>query len=223
MNLEQLIQQFRVDAGDTVTNPPLWKDEWIAGWLTEAVAEAAIRGRLLLEAANPLVCQIPVQPDVAVYPLHPALFEIVHLRFKPTGATRSEPVTLKTREELDRIRRGWRDCADRLEFAIQDDTRVQLVGVPQVAGTLHLEGYRVPLKALFNDNDKPEIGAAHHHQLVHWALHRAFSMPDADTFDAGRAAAGETAFTAYFGPRPDSDLRRSTRADEVQTNKVFWP
>ena len=34
MNLEQLIQQFRVDADDTVTNPPLWADEWIAAWLT---------------------------------------------------------------------------------------------------------------------------------------------------------------------------------------------
>ncbi len=221
MNLEQLISQFRVDATD-LESPPLFLDEWIAGWLTEAVAEAAIRGRLIMEAANPAVCQIAVTADVAVYPLHPALFEIVHMRFKPTGSTRSEPVTIKTREELDRIRPGWRDCADRVEFAIQDDTRIQLVGMPKTAGVLYLEGYRVPLKALANDNDKPEIGSAHHHHLVHWALHRAFSRPDADTFDAKRAAAGETAFTAYFGTRPDSDLRRSTRSDEVQTNKVFW-
>jgi hypothetical protein len=32
----------------------------------------------------------------------------------------------------------------------------------------------------------------------------------------------EAAFTAYFGPRPDSNLRRSTRSDVPQTNKVFW-
>lgn len=222
MNLEQLRHQFRVDAGDILTNPPFWQDEWINGWFTEAVAEAAIRGRLLMEAANPAVCQIAVTADVAVYPLHPALFEIVHLRFAPAGATRSEHVDLKTREELDRIRPGWRDCADRVEFAIQDDTRIQLVATPKVAGVLHLEGYRVPLKALTNDTDKPEISSAHHHHLVHWVLHRAFNMPDADTSDANRAAIGETAFTQYFGMRPDSDLRRSTRHDEAQTNKVFW-
>lgn len=222
MDLCQLTQQFRVDAGDTVTNPPFWKDEWIAGWFTEAVAEAAIRGRLLMEAANPAVCQIAVTADVAIYPLHPALFEIVHLRFVPAGATRSEQVHLQTREELDRIRPGWRECADRVEFAIQDDTRIQLVATPKVDGVLHLEGYRVPLKALANGHDKPEINAAHHHHLVHWVLYRAFSMPDADTFDANRAAIGEAAFAQYFGLRADSDLRRSTRFDEAQTNKVFW-
>lgn len=222
MNLEQLIQQFRVDAGDTVTNPPFWKDEWIAGWFTEAVAEAAIRGRLLLEAANPLVCQIAVTPGRAVYPLHPALFELVHLRFLPTGAECADPVVLKTREELDRIMPGWRERADRVAFAIQDDTRIQLVAAPKVAGVLHIEGYRVPLKALANDNDKPEINSAHHHLLVHWVLHRAFSMPDADAFDPARAAQGEAEFSKYFGLRPSSDLRRSTREDEAQTNKVFW-
>lgn len=223
MNLEQLRAQFRIDAGDTVTNPPFWQDEWINGWFTEAVAEAAIRGRLIMEAANPAVCQIAVTANTAVYPLHPTLFEIAHMRFLPTGATRSDTVVLKTREELDRIRPGWRDCAERLEFAIQDDTHIQLVATPKVAGVLHIEGYRVPLKALSNDNDKPEINSAHHHHLVHWVLHRAFSMPDADAFDANRAAVAEAAFTDYFGERPDSDMRRSTRHDEVQTNKVFWP
>ena len=91
-----------------------------------------------------------------------------------------------------------------------------------MAGTLHIEGYRVPLKALENDTDKPEIHEAHHRHLVHWALHRAFSKPDSETIDPQRAATAEAAFTRYFGPGPDADLRRSTRHDEVQTNKAFW-
>ncbi len=221
MNLDQLICHFRVDATDLET-PHLFKDEWVVGWLNEAVAEAAIRGRLIMEAANPTVCQIPVVPGKAVYPLHSSLYEIVHLRFKATDATRSDGVYLKTREELDRICPHWRDRDDRIEFAIQDDSRIQLVGVPKVAGVLYLEGYRVPLKPLAGNSDKPEINEAHHHKLVHWALHRAFSRPDADSFDPDRAVRAEAAFTAYFGERPDSDLRRATRHDEVQTNKVFW-
>lgn len=222
MNLDQLICQFRIDASD-LRQPFLFEDEWVAGWLTEAVAEAAVRGRLIMDVSTPAVCEIPVVAGAAVYPLHAALFELVHLRFKAAGSTRSEPVHLMTREELGRICPEWRDREGRIEFAIQDDTRIQLVGIPRTTGVLHIEGYRVPLKALANGADKPEISSAHHHHLVHWALHRAFSQPDGETFDPSRAARAEAAFTAYFGDRPDSDLRRSTRHDEVQTNKVYWP
>ena len=223
MTLEDLIQQFRIDADDLVPNPYLWEGEWIAAWLTEAQSQAAIRGRLLFEASDPAICEIPVTAGVATYPLHRTLYELEHLRFKAAGAGNSERVRLKTREELDRIRPGWRDRSDSQPcFAIQDDTRITLVDRPSVAGTLYVEGYRLPLRALVNDNDKPEIHEAHHRHLVHWALYRAFSKPDSETIDKDRAALAETAFTAYFGPRPDSDLRRSTRSDEVQTNKVFW-
>ena len=223
MTLEQLIQQFRVDADDTVTNPPLWSNEWITAWLTEAQADAAIRGRLLYEADNAAVCQIAVAANAATHDLHKSLFELVHLRFQATGATTSSVLTIKAREELDRIRPGWRDETGTPRHAIQDDTRITLVPRPELAGTLHLEGYRVPLKALENDTDKPELNESHHRHLVHWALHRAFSKPDAETIDPTRAATAEAAFTRYFGQRPDSDLRRATRSDVPQTNKVFWP
>ena len=221
MNLEQLTAQFRVDADD-LTEPHFWEAEWIATWLTEAQAEATIRKRLLYEASNPAVCQIAVAANAATHDLHKSLFELVHLRFQATGATTSSVLTIKAREELDRIRPGWRDETGTPRHAIQDDTRITLVPRPELAGTLHIEGYRVPLKALENDTDKPELNEAHHRHLVHWALHRAFSKPDSETIDPTRAATAEAAFTRYFGPSPDADLRRSTRHDEVQTNKAFW-
>lgn len=221
MNLEQLTAQFRVDADD-LTEPHFWDAEWIAVWLTEAQAEAAIRKRLLYEADNAAVCQIAVAANAATHDLHKSLFELAHLRFQATGATTSSVVTIKSREELDRIRPGWRDETGTPRHAVQDDTRITLVPRPELAGTLHIEGYRVPLKALENDTDKPELNEAHHRHLVHWALHRAFSKPDSETIDPTRAATAEAAFTRYFGPRPDADLRRSTRHDEVQTNKAFW-
>ena len=221
MNLEQLTAQFRVDADD-LTEPYFWDAEWIATWLTEAQAEAAIRNRLLYEASNPAVCQIAVAANAATHDLHKSLFELVHLRFQATGAATSSVLSIKAREELDRIRPGWRDETGTPRHAIQDDTRITLVPRPELAGTLHVEGYRVPLKALENDTDKPELHEAHHRHLVHWALHRAFSKPDSETIDPTRAATAEAAFTRYFGPSPDADLRRSTRHDEVQTNKAFW-
>lgn len=222
MNLEQLIAQFRIDAEDLV-QPYLWLDEWVASWLTEAVSEAAVRGRLLYEASNPAVCQIAVAASAATHELHKSLFELVHLRFQATGAATSSVLSIKAREELDRIRPGWRDETGTPRYAVQDDTRITLVPRPEVAGTLHVEGYRVPLKPLANDTDKPEIHEAHHRHLVHWALHRAFSIPDTEAFDAARADRAEAAFTRYFGIAPDSDMRRQTREDVLHVNKVFWP
>ena len=222
MNLEQLRQQFRIDADDLVTNPPLWEDEWIAAWLTEAQDQAAMRARLLLDDYTPALTHIAVTAGVDSYPLHPKLYEIAVIDFAPvTGYV--QPVYLTSREKLDRDRNGWRNEPPGTPCnAIQTDTRLRLVPVPSIDGSLRIEGYRLPLKALVNDNDKPEIHEAHHRHLVHWALYRAFSKPDADGRDPGRAAAAEAAFTAYFGRLPDADLRRSTRHDEVQANKSFF-
>ena len=60
---------------------------------------------------------------------------------------------------------------------------------------------------------EPEIHQAHHEHLIQWALHRAFSVPDSELFDPDRARLAEEEFTAYFGPLPDSDMRRKTRED----------
>ena len=220
MNLEQLIASFRVDADD-LEEPHLFKDEWIAAWLSEAQAEAAIRGRLILEDANPAVCQIAVTAGQASYELHRSIYEIADLRLVPAGQPKSVPLALVTREWLDDKRPGWRDCAGTPQFAIQTDRRIRLVGVPDADGMLHLEAYRAPLKALENDTDKPELAEAHHRHLVQWALHRAFSRPDSETIDPQRADRALEAFSRYFGLAPDSDLRRSTRHDLQQTNALW--
>lgn len=182
-----------------------------------------MRARLLLDDYTPAVTQIAVTAGTDSYQLHPKLYEIAVIDFVPAvGCVQS--VYLTSREKLDRDRNGWRNELPGIPCcAIQTDTHLRLVPVPSVDGTLRIEGYRLPLKSLVNDNDKPEIHEAHHLQLVHWALHRAFSKPDADGADPTKAARAEANFTKYFGIAPDADLRRSTRSDEVQTNKVFWP
>lgn len=221
MNLEGLLQQYRLDADDAVI-PYRAEDETVTQWLNEAVAEACIRGRLLHESANAEVCQIAVTAGTSQYPLHPALYEIDHLAFKAAGEAWREPVTLASRENLDQARPGWRERSGRVEFAIQSDTTIRLALTPETAGTLYLEGFRLPLDPMGNDMDEPELSPAHHAKLVLWALHKGFSVPDSEMIDPARAALSERAFTAYFGPRPDSDLRRTTRHDEPQHNQAHW-
>lgn len=213
MNLEALITAFRVDAKDHSV-PPLFDEEHVIAWLNEAQNEAAVRGRLLHESAHSAVCEVAVQAGLSTYRLHESLYEIDYLAFRPVGSDCAQPVALKSLGELDRMIPGWRTRSGRVEFAVQDDLSLRLAMKPEANGTLLIEGYRLPLEPMATESDEPEIHAAHHRHLVNWALHRAFSVPDADAFDPNRAINAERAFTAYFGPSPDSDLRRITRHDQ---------
>lgn len=219
MNLEELIAQFRVDADDAVA-PYLWDDDKVSAWFAEAEAEAAIRGRLLHESANPAVCQIAVSAGASTYPLHKTLHEIDHIAFKPEGASSREPVALLSRGELDRMHRDWRDRTGPVQYAIQSDTSIRLAFTPESAGTLFIEGYRVPLARL-GDTEKLEIHPSHHAKLVHWALFRAFSVPDAEVVDKDRAAQSEREFARCFGERPDADMRRSATHDTPHHNRSY--
>ena len=222
MTLENLIRRFRVLAQDT-EQPFLWSDEAVIDWLNDAQAQACVRGRLIREDENPAVCQIALAPGQHTYPLHASVYELINLRIKGSGTEPSRPMSIKSREWLDANVCDWRDMDEPSPWLIQDDTTLRVVGAIQAGDVLHLECYRLPLKQLANDMDKPEIHAAHHVHLIQWALHRAFSIPDTEDFDPARAASAEAAFTRYFGLLPDSDMRRTTREDVVHHNVSIFP
>lgn len=222
MTLEDLIRRFRTLAVDKV-QPYLFADEDVIDWLNDAQRQACIRGRLLREDANPAVCEIALTPGQRTYPLHKSVYEIINARIVPGNGDRARTVFLASREWMDGNMPDWRDEQGQAEFAIQDDTSIRVVGVITTGDKLVIECYRTPLKVLANDVDKPEIHEAHHEHLIQWALHKAFSVVDADTFDPQRSDRSEAAFTNYFGRMPDSDLRRMTREDVPHHNAPILP
>lgn len=221
MNLEAMIRQYRVAAHDTV-EPYFFADDDLIPLFNEAQHEAVTRGRLIHEAQDPAVCEIAVTAGQAVYPLHPALYELTHIRLEQQGSHRSQSIRLSSTEELDRVFPQWREITGRPEYAVQDDTALRLVPKPEAGGTLRVEGYRLPLSEMTDVADEPEINAAHHRHLHQWVLFRVFSVPDAEVFDPSRAALAESEFTRYFGLRPDSDLRRIVREDEPHHVQPFF-
>lgn len=238
MTLADLIRRFRVLAHDTA-QPYFWDTANVVDWLNDAEAQACVRGRLLLEDANPAVCQVAVTAGVHTYPLHPKLYELVRTGFRPLAAGgRSCIFRVVSREWLDAKYPNWRDADDwhhmdaGQRYLVQNDTSVRIVPIPAEDGTLTLEGYRLPMVSMALPDpsapgapvrDKPEIHEGHHEHLLLWALHKAFSVPDSESFDAQRSAQAEAAFTAYFGPLPDSDMRRITREDVVHHNEAILP
>lgn len=214
MTRDDLIREFRVLTLDRV-EPYLFETAWVMRWLTEAQAEACVRARLLPESSDPAVCELDVAPGETSLPLHPALYEISHLAFRPQGATRREPLKLVSVEWLDDSAPEWRDRSGTPRYAVQSDTALRLVPAPSEAGVVLLEGYRLPL------GDALEIHAAHHRHLLEWVLYRAYSLPDSDLLDLKKAAQAEAAFVHYFGPRPDADLRRASRQELDHHNKAW--
>lgn len=221
LQLKELIRRFRVLAFDKAI-PSFWADEDVRAWLNDAERQAAIRGRLLPEDSEAAVCAIALQAGQRTYTLHDSVFEIISLRLVPEGG-RARHLELKSREWLDARMPDWRDRAEPARFAIQNDTSLRLVGDFGNGDALSLECYRLPLRAMEQPTDTPEIHEAHHEHLVQWALHMAFSIPDTETFDPRRAQDADAAFTRYFGALPDSNLRRITREDQQHSNVVPWP
>lgn len=224
MTLADLIESYRIAAFDLV-EPFLAPDEEVRLYLNEAQDEAAIRGRLLRATAerDPSMCAIQLAAGESHATLHPALYELSYQGWRDDGATRRAPMMLRTREWMDRNIHGWRDMpADTPKYLVIDGDALDLAPAPAKAGSLLLEGFRLPAKQMELSDDEPSIPAIHHRHLVQWALARILSAPDHDLFDPNRAAIAEGEFSRYFGLRPDSDLRHETHEDEQQHNVAWW-
>ncbi len=223
MTLAELMARHRTLTTDDVGPEYFVSDALLTRFLNEAVAEAAIRGRLLHESADPAICQISVVADTAVYPLHASLYELDHVAFRPAGDTLRRPVKQTSQEWLDANVQDWRDATGDPEYLIQADTTVRLIPRPDRDGALLLEGYRTPKVPMVDPTDVPEINGIHHIYLLEWSQFRHFSILDSEMYDPARAATYEAAFSAYFGERPDVDLRRITREDVPHVVTAFLP
>lgn len=220
MKLGELIKLFRVQVKDEA-DPVFWEKETLIDWLNEAIDEAAIRGRLLFDMNTPEVCNIAVTANNAQYQLHPALYELDRVAFVVPDSLEPIEIKLCSTTELDHIMPNWRTEKGVPQYAFQSDTAIRLAPVPNVVGTLKLEGYRTQIKPI-DEYKEPEIHRSHHIKLLDWLYYKAFSVTDAETFDRARSEAGFIAFEDYFGVRPDSNLRRATRVDYEHSVKPFW-
>jgi hypothetical protein len=218
MTMDEFIRRFRAEAKDE-RKPYLWSDELIKGFFNGAERRACVCARLLFEDDDPAICSIDLSVADHTYALHGKLYEIVSLHIA-NAAGEMRPIELRSREWLNANDPGWRESSCLAYAAIQRDTAIRVVGEIVAGDELLIEGYRLPMRDMAAADSCPEIHEAHHEHLIEWALHKAFSIPDTDGFDPDRAAKHEARFTRYFGPLPDSDMRRSTRTDSVQHNEV---
>ena len=75
LTLGQLLADTREELDDEVA-PYLYGDPKLIKYLNEAVHEAALRTRCLVESERTDMCVIALQPGVATYTLHPSVVVI---------------------------------------------------------------------------------------------------------------------------------------------------
>lgn len=220
--LRQLIEDCREDLDDEV-GPFLWSDELLTKHLNEAVEEACIRARLLVESSRADICRIALKAGQAEYLLHPS---IIVIRRVVLGDAQGRPLVRTTSAALDGVCRDWRSEAGRPEYLVRDrqSRTITLSPIPSEPSELMLTVWRAPAadEVMEGDDDEPVIDAIHHRKLVHWACGRAFMKKDVERSSPQEAAMQMGVFEEYFGPRPTARALQELSIDPVTGTQPNW-
>jgi hypothetical protein len=219
MNLLQLRTAARERLDDTV-QPYGWSDDELNGFINEAVNEAALRARLLIDSTTADCCTVDVTLGTATYALNAAVFEVKRVVITDNN----RKLCRVGYEDLDRNRLDWEDDTGMPEYYFLDNeqlgvTSLVLYPVPDADLTLNLTVFRLPLAAMAQDEDTNEIPERHQSDLLHWACHLAYLKQDADTLNSSKADYYEQKFTQAFGLKQNAELvdwRRKHRKIHVQ-------
>jgi hypothetical protein len=220
MKLPELQAEFYRQADDRSV-PPFFKGDVVTAWLNEAVEEAAIRSRLLFERTDATLCEYDIQESEIDITIDDRMVDLTKAILVDAGDEEFN-LDILDREELERLYPNWRTTTEQPRAIAYHDNRLQLNCKPDTNYTLRIEGYRLPLKAMKSENDKPEIHSQHHRRLVDWALFRAFQIPDTETFNPEKSAEAESRFNAYFGTRPNANARKRQTSNRPHHVKAYW-
>lgn len=197
MKLGALLEVVRTEIDDR-QEPLLWSDAELMEYADDAQNEACRRARLLVDSEDATVCRIALEAGTATYALDPRVIRVE----RAIVAGEVLPLRMCLRRHADRMLPGWEDLDDGLpEILIPDwqSRSIRLVPAPEAAGTLRLTVVRLPLAALNDLDDEPEIPEHFHRNLRHWIIHRAYLKRDSETFDEKASLKALAWFVEEFG------------------------
>ena len=216
MNLGEGIATFRLEEDDNSV-PYQWSSVNLTKWFNEAENEAAFRAGLILDSG---MADADLPSGESSMSIHSAIYQIDALRLIDSGGAVSYPYP-SDRIEQDRINRDWRATTGKPTAFIHDDKHVTFNRIADMKYTVQIDAYRMPLVPMSDDSDEPEIALIHHARLVDWVRYKAYSVPDTDFMNMGKAESSLAIFEAYFGRRPQADAARSTRANRPHRIKAW--
>lgn len=198
MNLGELVALYH-NLFDDRKPPPFAGEDDVIGWLNEAEREAAFRGRLIVDST----IEVGIQAGKAIYLVG---FNALWIR-RVQLALQTVPLTPCNYKDLDKTHHGWLAATGTPNHYITGlDTigqplKLRLYPIPVLDDDAALIVVRHPLEPMVEPANEPEIESRWHEELVHWALYRGYSRPDADSLDVDKALKYYERFEKTFGTR----------------------
>lgn len=209
MTLSELRTLARQRLDDQRAEKYLWDNTELNSYINQAINEAAIRSRSILDSTTGSCCAINVIAGKSVYPLHPSVFQIKRV-FDNTNKTTINKTGF---DELDERVIDWQSQTgnpthyiDDMNHYGDDDVKkhsITLFPVPTAPLTLKLTVFRTPLYAL-TETDEPELPSFQHADLIYWACYLAYTKHESVVNDAQKAAEMEKKFIESFGQKQDA-------------------
>ena len=202
MTPQDLIDQFRLDVGDSVA-PYLWSTPELVGYVASAEF-ALVRGLGGILDRSSVATQAAVTAGNQFVPKHLSVLDVVQAYLAVEKC------------ELDIVSVGEIDLADPVTgppMALAkdgDDSNYVLDTVPEANDTLRLVVFRLPLKRVADESSRLEIADKHFDGMLLGLKARAYMKDDAETFDRSRSADFEARFAAYI----DQAMREQDRIRE---------
>lgn len=205
MILEDLINLCRRATDDSIAPYLTSDDDWME-FANDAQSEACRRSRLIVDSTTAEICQVALVPGTDVYPLDPRVMFVRRVSLAGILPALS-PVSYKT---LDKGAPDWQTETGEPRAYIKDfDTGMfRPYPAPDAAYTANLTVVRLPMAAMDDGDNTPEIHSRFHRALSDWMLFRAYSRPDSEVYNPKKADLHEAAFEREFG-------KHSSAQDEV--------
>jgi hypothetical protein len=189
MTPQDLIDQFRLDVGDSV-EPYLWSTAELVSYAASAEF-ALVRGLGGILDRSSAATQAVVTAGNQFVPKHPAILDVIQAYLAGEQC------------ELDIVPAHEIDMFDAQPGPVMamakdgDDASFVLDTLPEANDTLRLVVFRLPLKRVTDESARMEVADKHFDGMLLGVKARAYMKDDAETFDRSRAADFEARFAAY--------------------------
>ena len=197
--LLQIRTTTRTTLDDTSTIDQLWTDTELNEYINDAENQSCKIADLLIDSTTASISDITLVNGTATYSISALILKI--FRAFVDGATR--PLIQTTKRILDLTYPSWASASGgERSFFVEGANELIIYKKPDGAGMLRLTVSRLPLVAMSNDDDIPEINAQYHDNLINWVLYRSYSKQDSKTLDPEKAEIHKNAFNENFGIKP---------------------
>lgn len=200
MTPEQLLKQFRSEVVDTA-KPYLWSDEEVYRYMNSAYRKFVQETGGVADVNTEEVCEVAYSAGDQFVELHPSILRITRVTLD------GEKLAVKNITDMDKAEEDYGrpiptnlDESGTVSCVVIGEKRnlARLVKVPDTAGTLKLNVYRMPLGTIQGASSTfADVEDDHHEYFSLWMQYRAFSKQDSDGYNEGLSKKRQEEFLRY--------------------------